>query len=212
MIVPRVIALSLVASVFVLAISLASFAFADQHQQASPIAYDQKYNTTDSTKSAIPVTLKANSPDYNLLTFAIVSGPAHGALGTITKNDTLSKITNNNIDPTSVKVTYTPQKDYVGDDSFTFKVNDGFLDSSAATISITIDDFPPIQFTSFKIAGGGQFRFMITAQSERNYLLESSTDLTAWSPVATISNPTGTMTYFDAVAGIARFYRAKLAP
>src|SRR5205809_5644372 len=139
MIVRRVIALSLVASVFVLAISLASFAFADQHQQASPIAYDQKYNTTDSTKSAIPVTLKANSPDYNLLTFAIVSGPAHGALGTITKNDTLSKITNNNIDPTSVKVTYTPQKDYVGDDSFTFKVNDGKVDSNIAKVSINVN-------------------------------------------------------------------------
>src|SRR5438874_8497126 len=49
------------------------------------------------------------------------------------------KITNNNIDPTSVKVTYTPQKDYVGDDSFTFKVNDGKVDSNIAKVSINVN-------------------------------------------------------------------------
>ena len=35
--------------------------------------------------------------------------------------------------------TYTPDADYNGTDSFTFKANDGALDSNVATISLTID-------------------------------------------------------------------------
>src|SRR6185312_15547197 len=34
--------------------------------------------------------------------------------------------------------TYTPQTDYIGSDSFTFKVNDGTTDSNIATVSITV--------------------------------------------------------------------------
>ena len=36
------------------------------------------------------------------------------------------------------KATYTPNAGYFGSDSFTFKVNDGSLDSEKATISITV--------------------------------------------------------------------------
>ena len=34
--------------------------------------------------------------------------------------------------------TYTPDQDYAGSDSFSFKANDGQADSSAATVSITV--------------------------------------------------------------------------
>jgi len=35
-------------------------------------------------------------------------------------------------------VTYTPAAGYYGADSFTFKANDGALDSNIATVSITV--------------------------------------------------------------------------
>ena len=36
-------------------------------------------------------------------------------------------------------VTYTPDDNYDGKDSFTYKVNDGKSDSNEATITITVD-------------------------------------------------------------------------
>ena len=50
------------------------------------------------------------------------TNPAHGSLS-----------------GTSPNLTYTPATDYNGDDSFTFKVNDGTVDSNIATVSITVD-------------------------------------------------------------------------
>jgi large repetitive protein len=35
--------------------------------------------------------------------------------------------------------TYTPDPDYFGDDSFTYKANDGSLDSNEATVNITVN-------------------------------------------------------------------------
>ena len=66
--------------------------------------------------------LYASDADNHSLTFSIVSSPASGSVS-------LSGST----------VTYTPNTDYVGNDSFTFKANDGFEDSNTATISLFID-------------------------------------------------------------------------
>src|SRR5207237_10369568 len=55
------------------------------------------------------------------LTYGIVSGPAHGTLTGAGANRT-----------------YTPAAGYSGPDSFTFKANDGSLDSNSATVSITV--------------------------------------------------------------------------
>ena len=43
-------------------------------------------------------------------------------------------------------VTYTPNANYFGLDSFTFKANDGTFDSIAATVSITVTavNSPPV--------------------------------------------------------------------
>src|SRR5262249_44260286 len=68
-------------------------------------------------------TLTATDPDGNPLTFAVVAGPAHG---TVTVNTSTGAFT------------YTPAANYNGPDSFTFKANDGQLDSNVATVSITV--------------------------------------------------------------------------
>jgi PKD repeat protein len=70
------------------------------------------------------ITLTGSDADGNTLTFAVVSSPSHGTLGTVSSTGV---------------VTYTPTTDYVGADSFTFKVNDGTVDSAPATVDITVN-------------------------------------------------------------------------
>ena len=40
---------------------------------------------------------------------------------------------------TGNQATYTPNASYTGSDSFTFKVNDGSVDSNASTVTLTIE-------------------------------------------------------------------------
>ena len=98
----------------------------------APTATPQSVSTAEDT--AKPITLSASDVDGNSTTFAIVSGPSHGTLGTIGSpacTGTAPRTCN-------AVVTYTPAADYNGPDSFTFKANDGTVDSAAATVSITV--------------------------------------------------------------------------
>jgi hypothetical protein len=67
------------------------------------------------------VTLNATDSDGDALAYAIVSGPTNGSLSGTLPN-----------------LTYTPDSDYEGADSFTYKANDGYADSNIATVSITV--------------------------------------------------------------------------
>ena len=91
-----------------------------------PTADDQSLTVLED--GSLPITLTATDPDGEPLTFEIVDTPTNGALGTLnpTGNDTAT-------------ITYTPNADYFGNDSFTFRVTDGVLFSTPATISITVD-------------------------------------------------------------------------
>ncbi|HEU5329360.1 MAG TPA: Ig-like domain-containing protein, partial [Thermomicrobiales bacterium] len=91
-----------------------------------PIATAGAITTAADTPATI--TLTGSDPEGGTLTYSVVTGPAHGVLGVIDGNH---------------RVVYTPASGYSGPDSFTFKVNDGAQDSTAATISITIAA-PPI--------------------------------------------------------------------
>ena len=87
----------------------------------APVALGQ----TVRTNNRIPVTviLKATDQDQNTnLQAIIVSPPHHGRLS--------------GIDQAIGKITYTPNNNYFGDDSFAYKVNDGKADSNIATVKI----------------------------------------------------------------------------
>lgn len=97
-----------------------------------PTADDQSVSTNEDTLKTIA--LSGGDADGNGLTFAIVSGPSHGALGSIgtpSCSGTPSVCTAN--------VDYTPSADYNGPDSFTFTTNDGSDGSTTATVTITVD-------------------------------------------------------------------------
>src|SRR5207249_589249 len=89
------------------------------HVNHAPVAADQAVTTAEDTAKAIVLT--ASDVDGDALTYAIVVGPAHGALSGVA--------------PT---VTYTPAANYNGPDSFTFKANDGTVDSAMATVTVTV--------------------------------------------------------------------------
>ena len=88
-----------------------------------PSAIDQSITTN--TNTPVDITLAGSDPDKkDSLTAAIVTTPSHGTLG--------------NINQVTGIVTYTPNQDFTGDDSFSFKVNDGKIDSNKATVNIRV--------------------------------------------------------------------------
>lgn len=84
-----------------------------------PVAQDQSVTTDEDV--AADITLVATDDDNDELTFSVVEGPANGTLS-----------------GTAPALTYTPDDNYSGSDSFTFKANDGSADSNLATVSITV--------------------------------------------------------------------------
>ena len=86
----------------------------------APVAAGQSVTTSEDTPKAI--TLAATDADGDVLSYTVVTAPQHGTLS-----------------GTAPNLTYTPAANYSGPDSFTFKANDGTVDSNVATVSITVD-------------------------------------------------------------------------
>lgn len=112
----------------------------------APTAANQTVNATEDTQANI--TLNANDVDGNALTYTIVSNPTRGTLSGSGANRT-----------------YTPALNYNGTDSFTFKVNDGTVDSNTATVTINIaavNDIPTLTTVSPLTGGVEDAPFTIT--------------------------------------------------
>ena len=90
----------------------------------TPTANPQTVAVAHNVTTAI--TLTGTDPDVPALTltFAIVSPPSHGVLGTVNKN-------------TGV-VNYEPNHNYAGPDSFTFTVSNGTNTSAPATVTLNV--------------------------------------------------------------------------
>jgi len=84
-----------------------------------PVANSQEVSVAED--NSVGIVLTGTDPDENPLTFSVVTFPSHGTLT-----------------GTAPNLTYAPDTNYFGPDSFTFKVNDGHVDSSSATVSITV--------------------------------------------------------------------------
>ena len=100
----------------------------------APVANGQSVTTPEDT--AKPITLTGSDIDGDTLTtYTVVRGPTNGTLTGSGANQT-----------------YTPRANFNGTDTFTYKVNDGSLDSSQATVTITVspvNDAPVILFQPF---------------------------------------------------------------
>ncbi|HEU4836815.1 MAG TPA: tandem-95 repeat protein [Pyrinomonadaceae bacterium] len=107
----------------------------------APVATNDSYQTDEDTPLVVNAAsgVLANDTDVDTphasLTAILVSGPTNAQSFTLNSDGSFN---------------YTPNANFFGADSFTYKANDGFLDSNVATVSITINPIndPP----SFTIA------------------------------------------------------------
>jgi len=102
-------------------------------QNAPPVASAGSASTNEDTP--VTVTLAGSDQETCNLTFSIVTQPAHGTLGSQSAQNCVSGTPNTD----TSRVTFTPAANYNGSDSFTFKVNDGQVDSAVATVSLTVN-------------------------------------------------------------------------
>ncbi|EKD51219.1 MAG: calcium-binding RTX family protein, partial [uncultured bacterium] len=92
-------------------------------------------NSTASVDSGATVTidLEASDVDGDSLTYQITTQPTHGTVSAFSS--------------TNGTLTYTPESGYAGSDTIKFKVKDGSVWSSVATVSLTVSDAvnqPPV--------------------------------------------------------------------
>ncbi len=90
-------------------------------ENQAPVAHGAELNTL--VEQILNGQLNASDPDNDLLAFSLVSGSSFGQIV---------------LNESSGVFTYTPNQNISGEDSFTFKVNDGDLDSNVALVTVTI--------------------------------------------------------------------------
>ncbi|NTW95804.1 MAG: tandem-95 repeat protein [Erysipelotrichaceae bacterium] len=107
----------------------------------APVADGQSLSTAEDT--GLDLTLTGSDVEDDPLSFIVLVGPSHGTLT-----------------GTGANLHYEPNLNYFGLDSFTFKVNDGDLDSPEATVNITVtpvNDAPVADDGSFSVDEGGMY-------------------------------------------------------
>jgi hypothetical protein len=113
----------------------------------APVAQDQSVTIDEDTVASI--TLVGTDADGDALTYQIVSEPGYGMLT-----------------GTPPSMTYEPDGDYDGEDSFTFRVNDGTADSNVATVAITVtpvNDAPVAKDGSAAVVAGRSADIILSA-------------------------------------------------
>lgn len=146
-----------------------------------PVANAQSITVTEDV--AFSGTLTGTDADGDALTFS--AGAVAAAHGTVTINPGGS-------------FTYTPNSNFSGTDSFSFKVNDGTTNSADATVSVTVtavNDVPVANSASITTLEDVPFNGTLTAtDADGNSLTFSAGTVAAAHGTVTI-NPGGTFTY-----------------
>ena len=98
-----------------------SFGTDEPPENQAPVATGQSLLLVENTTTSI--SLNASDANQDPLTLVVTQQPNQGTL-TVNAN--------------SLTVSYSPDENYIGADSFSFKVNDGELDSNTATVTLEV--------------------------------------------------------------------------
>jgi hypothetical protein len=102
----------------------------------APVASPDAYDTNSNTPLVVPAPgVLANDTDVDgdALAAQLVSGPTHAASFALNPNGSFN---------------YTPTLNFAGADSFTYRANDGTVNSNTVTVTITVHDTVPPNLTS----------------------------------------------------------------
>jgi hypothetical protein len=129
-----------------------------------PVAHPKSVTTTDGTPVAIG--LSASDADGNGLTYELISQPEHGWI----------------TDKTAPGIVYSPERGYVGPDSFSFRVHDGNVYSGVATVTISVvpannppvitgaipseSTVPPVQLDPLAVSIQDGYKFVVFASDQ----------------------------------------------
>lgn len=160
--------------------SVASASISVMAVNDAPISSGQIIEVVEDTPASI--LLVASDVDLDTLSYIIINQPANGVLT-----------------GTAPNLTYTPNVDYSGSDSFSFKVNDGEIDSNTSVVTINIsavNDAPVIQSTLALGVNinGAQHSSTIVATDPDDTIFTFSIMTPPTKGVAAINN-TGLLTY-----------------
>jgi len=119
-----------------------------------PEAVDQAVEVAEDGSAVI--TLRATDPDGDSLDFGIAASPSHGTLSSFVPG----------AEPGTYEVTYTPDHDYNGLDSFTFRVDDRKLGTDEGVVDFTVtpvNDAPQAQDLVMDVPEGRESLVLLPA-------------------------------------------------
>jgi len=125
----------------------------------APVANDDSATTNEDTAVVVPVRSNDSDPDSDPLTVVSATDPPHGTTAV----------------NAGATVTYTPDPNYNGSDSFNYTISDGALTASA-TVNVTVNAVNDAPTVSVVVVNGTSACVSDTAPSGRVALLVADVD------------------------------------
>ncbi len=145
--------------------------------------------------SSTVIDLAVLDPNGDALRTAILRGPQNGRLA-----------------GRGARFTYSPKRDFVGTDTFTYKSWDGNAYGNAGKVTVIVSEpsaEPPPGILGIQVLADGSVRLGFRAQSGKAYRIDASDDLMGWTAVASGQGGVGELSFTDPEAAKfkKRFYR-----
>jgi hypothetical protein len=170
----------------------AAVTFAIAPKNAVPTSPNQ--TITIYTSGPSPLNLDARDSDGDPIQCVILRGPRTGLL---TGGGT--------------SFVYTPNNNFLGADTFTYKAWDGhnFGNEAIVRVERSFDPPPPVppRFQTIQLSAGGLLQLSLTNQLGQAYRLESSTNLSNWITVSNVVSP-GNFLFSTLTTNQQIYYRA----